>query len=199
MQAQGSDSPFLVVITGGPCAGKTEVWRFLAGALPRSVPVPEAATQLILAGRSEESLGLEAFQRAVFERQQVLEREGAEKGPVLLCDRGLLDGLAYFPELFDRLGVSPDEASKRYGAVIQLEVILDPSAYRLHAGSNPARHEDHGSALALEREIIRIYQKHPAYVFLHGSLEEKKQAALRLVRERLATMRPDLAAAADQA
>jgi hypothetical protein len=199
MQAQGGERPFRVVITGGPCAGKTEVWRYLAGEFPRGVPVPEAATQLILEGRSEDRLGPEAFQRAVFERQQELEKEGADKGLLLLCDRGLLDGLAYFPELFTRLGVSPDEALKRYAAVIQLEVIPDPRAYGLHLGSNPARHEEHGRALALERGIKRIYEDHPAYVFLPGSLEEKKQAALRLVRERLTALRPDLAAAEDQA
>ena len=84
--------------------------------------------------------------------------------------------------------------------VIQLEVIRDPRAYSVHFSNNPARHEDHARALALESALERIYERHPTYVFLPGSLEEKKREALRFVRERLAALRPDLAvAAADHA
>ena len=193
MQGRTGKGPFRVVITGGPCAGKTEVWRFVGEAFPGGVPVPEAATQLILDGKSEDSLGLEGFQRAVYERQLALEEGGREKGLLLLCDRGLLDGLAYFPSLFACLDVSPEEVLNRYAMVIQLEVIRDPQAYRLHFRNNPARHEDHARALELEREMERLYERHPTYVFLPGSLEEKKREALRLVRERLVTLRPDLA------
>jgi hypothetical protein len=176
------------------------VWRFLGAAIPAGVPVPEAATQLILDGKSEESLGLEGFQRAVYERQLALEKGGEEKGLLLLCDRGLPDGLAYFPGLFDSLEVSHEEILSRYAMIVQVEVIRDPRAYSLHFSNNPARHEGHARALALERELERIYERHPTYVFLPGSLEKKKREALRFVRERLAALRPDLAAAAaDQA
>ena len=194
------EDPFRVVITGGPCAGKTEVWRFLGQAFPGGVPVPEAATQLILDGKSEDSLGLEGFQRAVYKRQLALEEGGREKGPLLLCDRGLLDGLAYFPSLFECLDVSREEVLNRYAMVMQVEVIRDPQAYSLHFNNNPARHEDHTRALALERELERIYERHPYCFFLPGSLEEKKREALRLVRERWVALRPDLAVVvADQA
>lgn len=196
----GGESPFRIVITGGPCAGKTAVWRFLGEAFQGGVPVREAATQLILDGKSEDSLGLEGFQRAVYERQLALEDGGLEKGLLLLCDRGLLDGLAYFPSLFACLDVSREEVLNRYAVVIQVEVIRDPQAYSLHFSNNPARHEDHTRALALERELERVYERHPSYFFLPGSLEEKKREALRLVRERLVSLRPDLAAAVtDQA
>jgi len=192
----GGETPFRVVITGGPCAGKTEVWRFLGEAFPGGVPVPEAATQLILDGKSEDSLGMEGFQRAVYARQSALEERGRDKGLLLLCDRGLPDGLAYFPGLFDCLGVSRQEVLSRYAMVIQLGVIRDPQAYGRHFSNNPARHEGHARALALERELQKIYEGHPTYVFLPGSLEEKKRESLRLVRERLAALRPDLCAVA---
>jgi len=200
MQGRTGKDPFRVVITGGPCAGKTEVWRFLAEAFPQGVPVPEAATQLILAGKSEENLGLEEFQQSVYERQRALEEEALKRGALLLCDRGLLDGFAYFPGLFACLGVSQEEVSSRYAMVIQLEVIRDSRVYNQHFSKNPARHEEHAVALVLERALKRLYERHPAYVWLSGSLEEKKRAALRLLRNRLAALRPDLLAkAADQA
>ncbi len=136
----GGETPFRVVITGGPCAGKTAVWRFLGEAFPGGVPVPEAATQLILDGKSEDSLGLEGFQRAVYERQLALEEGGLEKGLLLLCDRGLLDGLAYFPSLFDCLDVSREEVLNRYAVVVQVEVIPGPS------GLQPAFQQQPGQA-----------------------------------------------------
>ncbi len=186
--------PFRVVITGGPCAGKTEVWRFLGEAFPCGVLVPEAATELILAGMSVDRVGLEAFQRAVYARQLALEGEGREKGLLLFCDRGLLDGLAYLPGLFTSLEVSPQEILGRYAMVLHLEVIRDPRAYRRHVAGNPARRESHTRALSLETAIRKIYGTHPAYTFLPGSLEEKKRAVHELLRESLAAHRPDLAA-----
>jgi predicted ATPase len=193
MKARTEKRAFRVVITGGPCAGKTEVWRFLGEAFPQSVLVPEAATELILAGRTEWSLGLENFQRAVFERQQVLEEEALNKGLLLLCDRGLLDGVAYLPGLLSVFDVSGEAILSRYELVIQLAVIRDPGTYALHSMTNPARHEGHARALAIERELMRIYEKHPTYVFLAGSLEKKKREAHRTLGNRLAATRPDLA------
>jgi predicted ATPase len=194
MEGQARKDPFRVVITGGPCAGKTEVWRFLGEAFPKAVPVPEAATQLILAGTSAGSLGREGFQRAVYERQQELEEEALKRGAFLLCDRGLLDGLAYFPGLLPCLGVSEKDVLSRYAVVIQLEVIRDRRVYDLHVGKNPARHEEHAAAMSLETALKRLYERHPAYVWLSGSLQEKKREALRLIRIRLAALRPELVA-----
>jgi predicted ATPase len=193
MGEQGKQDPFRVVITGGPCAGKTSLWRFMAQAFPQGIPVPEAATELILAGKSEDSLGLERFQRAVYERQQALEQEALNKGLLLLCDRGMLDGLAYFPGLLPLLGDSRERIMSRYDLVIHLAVIRDARAYAMHFNNNPARHEEHIRALEIEERIKGIYENHPAYAFLFGSLERKKQEARGLLRERLADLRPDLA------
>jgi predicted ATPase len=190
--ARGKRDPFRVVITGGPCSGKTELWRFLGESLPQGVPVPEAATELILAGKSEQRLGRVDFQRAVFERQWRLEEEALQKGALLLCDRGLLDGSAYLRDLFSRVDVSPTEAMSRYAMVIQLEVIRDARAYAAYCHTNPARHEEHERALVLEGRLKGIYERHPAYSFLSGSLEDKKREALRLLRKRLTALRPDL-------
>jgi predicted ATPase len=190
--ARAKRDPFRVVITGGPCAGKTEVWRCLGGEFPQGVLVPEAATELILAGKSEESLGLVDFQRAVFERQRKLEEEADKKGRLLICDRGLFDGVAYLPDLLSRVDVSQEDVMSRYAMVIQLEVIRDARAYAAHFSTNPARHEEHERALVLETRIKGIYEKHPDYALLSGSLEDKNEGALRFLRDRLAAIRPDL-------
>jgi len=175
------EKPFRVVITGGPCAGKTEIWKFLGSRFPSAVMVPETASELILSGRSQEVLGLKAFQQRLFQLQREREDDALKKNPFLLIDRGLADGKAYDPDLFASVHVSAEEVLGRYDLVLHLEVLQDPGAYKVHAHTNPARKEGHEEALKLDRAIHAIYRAHPAYFFLEGSLESKKSWALRIV------------------
>lgn len=174
-----------VVVTGGPCAGKTEVWRFLGSRFPHAAMVPETATELILSGQTRERLGVEGFQRRLFHIQRAREDNALKENPFLFIDRGLADGKAYYPELFASLGVSSQEILGRYDLLVQLEVLQDPDAYNVYAGANPARRESHEEALELGRTIHRIYREHPAHYYLEGSLEEKKSKAVRIVLKRL--------------
>ncbi len=180
------DLPFRVVITGGPCSGKTSLWERLGQRCPGAVPVPETATELILSGLTPKKMGPEAFQRRVFQRQLNAEAAALEQGVFLLCDRGLADGQAYFPALFSSLNVSVEEVLARYGLVLHLEVVRDPEAYASFARHNPARSEDHAGARSLDRAIQRVYEAHKGYFHLTGSLEKKTEEACHLLRERCA-------------
>ena len=101
---------YRIVLTGGPCAGKTTALARLAGYLQergfRVYTVPEVATLLFTNGVSFGDLGAGdeavcAFQRAILESQLTLEDgfarvAAATRQPaVLLCDRGAMDGSAY--------------------------------------------------------------------------------------------------------
>lgn len=176
----------LVVITGGPCAGKTELWHSLGREFPQAELVPEAATELILAGESPERLGPEDFQRQLFRVQRAREEEALLRGSFLICDRGLPDGGAYCPSLFADLKISIEEILRRYDLVLHPAVIPDRELYLRCAGTNPARREPHAQALTLDRRIGEIYGRHPGYVPLAGTLEQKKAGALAAVRGRLA-------------
>ncbi|MEW6439617.1 MAG: ATP-binding protein [bacterium] len=186
------ERPFRVVITGGPCAGKTELWRLLGARFPDAVLVPEAASQLMLEGDTPERAGIEAFQERVYRRQLLLETEALRRGRFLICDRGVVDGLAYSPGILQRLGVSVEAALKRYGLVLQACVIPDSDSYRAYSGSNPMRRENHLQALELEKALGRIYASHPAYHFLWGSLEAKWAAAVQIVLGRRGLEKPEL-------
>ena len=174
--------PVRVVITGGPCSGKTELWRFLGEKCPHFMMVPETATDLILAGQTRDRLGVEAFQLKIFETQRTREEEALLKGVFLLCDRGLADGLAYFPGLLSFLDVSLEGILRYYDLVLHLSVIQDPVDYAAHARTNPARQESHKQAVDLEKTIQAIYGSHPSYYFIQGDLEKKKREALRIVQ-----------------
>jgi len=183
-KAPATPSPFRVVITGGPCSGKTSLWTLLGHRCPGAVQVPEVATALILSGCTPQSMGLGAFQRLLFQRQWEAEESALRHGVFLLCDRGLVDGLAYFPGLLTSMGLSLESLLKRYALVLHLAVVPDPADYARFARSNPARTEDHAEALSLDRRIGRAYRTHDRYVRLTGSMEEKQARALGILRDR---------------
>jgi len=175
-------STLCVVITGGPCAGKTEVWKYLGRAFPQAVLVPEMATELILSGQTQELLGPEEFQMRIYQKQIQAEEKAREQGTLIICDRGLADGVAYLHSLSCMAGSSHEEILHRYNLIIQLEVIPDPDTY-WRSQNNPARSEDHDAALRIEASIRQVYSRHPCYHFLTGTIEEKKREALRILIE----------------
>lgn len=100
---------YRIVLTGGPCAGKTTALARLSGFLQergfRVYTVPEMATMLFTNGVAFSDLGSDppilSFQKAVLDGQLALEDgfarvAAATKSPaVLLCDRATMDGSAY--------------------------------------------------------------------------------------------------------
>jgi len=95
--------PLRVVITGGPCSGKTTVIEALAERGFRTVPeaaievIAELSERMGVEGQAQwRSENREAFQVMIIEKQAALEEAaaGAASGDVF-HDRGRLDGLAY--------------------------------------------------------------------------------------------------------
>jgi predicted ATPase len=88
-----------IVLTGGPCGGKTTLMRELRAEDPECrkwVLVPESAPVLFQAGLSARE---KSFQAAVVRVQIALEDAcalAAPAGSVLVCHRGTLDPLAYW-------------------------------------------------------------------------------------------------------
>jgi predicted ATPase len=90
-----------VVLTGGPGAGKTAVLELIRQSFCSHVKVlPEAASVVFGGGfpREDDDACRRAAQRAIFHIQRELEIVGDNHNPaVVLCDRGTIDGLAYWP------------------------------------------------------------------------------------------------------
>jgi hypothetical protein len=94
--------PRRIVLTGGPGAGKAAVLELVRLLFCEHVMLlPEAASIVFGGGfpRDRSPLGREAAQRAIFHVQRELERraEGLATPAMVLCDRGTVDGLAYWP------------------------------------------------------------------------------------------------------
>lgn len=162
-----------IVLTGGPGGGKTtaaDLYRREIG--EEVVIVPEAATLLYLGGfpRGGEIGVRRATQRAIYHVQTNLEdAQAAHYGKrVLLCDRGTIDGAAYWPgeptEFFEHLGTSLEQELSRYDAVIFFETAAVGGISI--EGGNPMRIESLEEALRLDQKLKSLWSRHPQFVFV---------------------------------
>ena len=111
-----------VVLTGGPGAGKTALLELIRQSFCSHVKVlPEAAGVVFGGGfpREDDPACRRAAQRAIFYVQRELEAAGDSHNPaIVLCDRGTVDGLAYWPgppeEFWSSLDTTLDEELGRY-------------------------------------------------------------------------------------
>lgn len=164
-----------IVITGGPGAGKTAVLEIARKYFCEHIAIlPEAATILFSGGfwRHKNVEAKKASQRAIFYIQREMERlvEGEQKTAVALCDRGTLDGLAYWPEseeeFFKEIGTTKAKEYARYDAVIHLRC---PSILMGYNHSNPVRIETAEEALILDEKILKVWEGHPNRFIIDSS------------------------------
>lgn len=174
-----------VVLTGGPGGGKTTFLRELRGMDPereRFILVPEAATLLIGAGHLP---GTKEFQLAVVRLQLALEQncsDLAHPGQVLICDRSVVDSLAYWrllggseDEFFERIGLSRDEVYARYTGAIHLRTAaLGAHEFyvRIRAG---ARMETQEEAAEIDFMCGQVWRAHPGYQLVDNGSEGWKE------------------------
>ena len=186
-------APSLVAITGGPGGGKTAVLQLAARVFCRHVAVlPEAAGVVFGGGfpRRSSEPARRAAQTAIFHVQRQLESLviGERQVAVALCDRGTLDGLAYWEgphgEFWDQVGSSHDVQLRRYAAVIHLQT---PALHDGYNHDNPLRVESASEARELDERIEQVWAAHPHRLVIGstGNFEDKALSALQKIRARL--------------
>jgi predicted ATPase len=185
----GEHAPKLIVITGGPGAGKTALLETVRRTFCEHVTVlPEAASILYGGGfpRRSERLARQAAQRAIYHVQCELERMVSEEraAAIALCDRGTVDGLAYWPgtpaEYWRDVGSSLEAELARYAAVIHLRVPSTGS----YNHRNPLRVESAAEAAAIDEGILSAWSAHSRRFVVDSSRTflEKVAHAVELLR-----------------
>ena len=91
---------YKIVLTGGPCGGKTKSIQFLSQKLTEldySVRiVDETATELLQLGyMPNKNISIFDFQNLLFKIQFLKEYVSEGKSEIILCDRGIFDGMVY--------------------------------------------------------------------------------------------------------
>jgi predicted ATPase len=177
----GEHQTRLVVVTGGPGAGKTAVLEVARTAFcPHVVVLPEAAGIVWGGGfpRKPDGAARMAAQRAIFRVQRELERMVTDEGhaAVALCDRGTLDGLAYWrgspAAYWSDVGSSREAELARYHAVIHLRTPNEG-----YNRNNPLRTETVEEALAIDARIAEVWHGHPRRFVVEASPDYLAKAA----------------------
>jgi predicted ATPase len=153
-----------IVLTGGPGSGKTATLELIRQSFCEHVQILPEAAGIVFGGGFPRRTTIDsrkAAQRAIFYIQRELEAVAiADNAAILLCDRGTVDGTAYWPgpeDFWTSVNTTLDEQLGRYDAVIHLRT---PSAEVGYNHQNPLRTESPDQAADLDARILRAWNNH---------------------------------------
>ena len=167
-----------IVLTGGPCAGKTTAMNWIQNNFQKYgykvLFVPEAATELITSGitpwEMENSISFQSVLMDMQLEKEKLFEEAATKFPcdkiLIVCDRGLLDNKAYmtseeFSEVLSSIGMKEVALRDNYDAVFHLVTAAKGAEKYYTLDNNQARTETPEQAREIDDNLIASWTGHP--------------------------------------
>ncbi len=167
-----------IVVTGGPCAGKSTAMSWVQNAFTQMgytvLFVPETATELITGGVAPWTCGTNAeYQKCQLklqiEKEKIFEQAARtmdSKKILIVCDRGTLDNKAYmdeieFAEAVRFIGSNEVELRDSYDAVFHLVTAAKGAEDFYTTANNAARTETVEEAAALDDKLISAWTGHP--------------------------------------
>ena len=188
-----------IVITGGPCAGKTTALSWIQNAFTQKgyqvLFVPETATELIGGGVAPWTCRTNVdYQLCQVSLQLEKERIFAQaarcmKGEkvLIVCDRGLLDNKAYmtpaeFQAVLGGLGKNEVELRDGYDGIFHLVTAAKGAREFYTTANNQARTETPEQAAELDDKLIAAWTGHP-HLRVIDNTSSFNDKMLRLVSE----------------
>ena len=200
-----------VVLTGGPCAGKTtalaKVVEHFSNLGYQVYTVPEVPTMFAVGGvdylTKNQSLFYQAekatlqLQLELEDRFESIARE-SEKPVLLVCDRGTMDISVYLsPETWQAITAEIDTPieklrDSRYDAVLHLVTAADGAAEFYTTSNNEARTEGVDLACTLDKKLRGAWTGHPHLRVISNSenFENKIRRVLREISKVLGIPEP---------
>ena len=188
-----------IVITGGPCAGKTTALSWIQNTFTKMgyavLFVDETATQLITGGAAPWlSTSNRDFQLQLLTLQHAKEKAFIEIGKTMrtdkilvVCDRAAMDNCAYMTDqefgwVLKQMNTSKIVLRDQYDAVFHLVTAAKGAEKYYTLANNQARTETVEEAAALDDKLIAAWTGHPHLRIIDNStgFEEKM---LRLIKE----------------
>lgn len=178
-----------IVLTGGPCAGKTtalvRIIEHFSSRGFKVFTVPEVPTLYSQGGWNYLTKNRQLYyegERAILETQLALEdsfmrlAQTCTKPTLIVCDRGTMDISAYMtPEMWDditaRAGTDSASLRSRYDAVLHLVSAADGAEQYYTTATNATRYEQmNEEGLRIARELDKkVIKRHGAHTRISGS------------------------------
>ena len=194
-----------IVLTGGPCAGKTsaisKIEEELISMGYHCIIIPESATELINSGFrpfGNSKIELLDFQKLLISYQ--IEKEDLYQKAIkllpedtkcfIICDRGVLDNQAYitteqFNQLIKEYGYTKMSLFDRYDMILHLVTAADGKEEFYTLENNKARKESPEEARILDKKTMNAWIGHNYLKIFDnkGSFEEKLESVRQTIQE----------------
>lgn len=194
-----------IVLTGGPCAGKTSalvrIIEHFSSLGFKVFTIPEVPTLFTQSGMDYLTKNRGFFyegEKATLEIQMALEDRFArmaqecEEDCIIVCDRGTMDISAYMsPETWEEItraaGTSTSELLQRYDAVLHLVSAADGAEQYYTTANNASRNEPDNEeglriARSLDKKVIHAWTGHPHLRVINNN-EDFDKKMNRVVKE----------------
>ena len=167
-----------IVITGGPCAGKSTAMSWIQNHFSKIgykvLFVPETATELITSGVAPWTCGSNVdYQKCQLElqieKEKIFEqaaRTMLDDKILIVCDRGTIDNKAYMSEIefihtMQSIGKNEVLLRDSYDAVFHLVTAAKGASDFYTTANNSARTESIEEAVVLDDKLISAWTGHP--------------------------------------
>jgi len=175
-----------IVITGGPCAGKTTGLSYIEQELTKMgykiVFINESATELILngldRGANKTNLDYESNIINLQVKKENLYMEYCKNLPyekvLLICDRGVMDCKSYmtdyeFDTAINQLGLDKIQVRDNYDAVFHLVTAAKGAEHAYTLKNNQARFESVEQAVKSDTKTMNAWTGHPHFRVIDNS------------------------------
>jgi len=194
-----------IVLTGGPCAGKTtttkSIKEYLEGLGYHVLLLNECATELINGGIRPFGTGAVSvfdFQNEILNLQLYKEQrymDIVKKLPidtkcVILSDRGIFDSKAYlgdelFTKLLEQNNLEESNLGKQYDLVIHMVTVASDIKNKYNTTTNSARFEDADEAIDLDKRTSDAWKSHKNLKVVEATnlIDEKILQVQELIKE----------------
>lgn len=174
----------MIVLTGGPCSGKSSSLAYLTERLSDHgfmvFVIPETATLISTNGIDRRKMDrpgqVVMYEEAILDMQlsfeetyvRAINRIFPERKKVILLDRGVMDIKAFvskddFRQMLKRKGLKEINLRDRYHGVIHLVTAAEGAAGHYTAENNGARIETPEESIRIDRSIREAWLGHPHF------------------------------------
>ena len=177
-----------IVLTGGPCAGKTTALTWINNYFSKRgysvLFVPESATELISNGvapwNCDSNYNYQSYQFKLQKIKEEIFEEAAKSMKndkiLIVCDRGILDSKAYmknieFKRLLKEFGTTLVKERDSYDAVFHLVTAAKGKEDVYTLSNNMARTESVEEARVLDDKTIASWTGHPHFRIIDNSTD----------------------------